>query len=146
LKALENFSWTEEADAAFTQLKAFLTSPPVLTAPQLNEDLLLYIAATNRVVSTVLVVDRDEPGHVYKVQRPVYLIREVLNESKTRYPHIQKLIYAILITWRKLKHYFDSHRVLVATSLPLGDILRNMDANGRIVKWAMELCPFSLEF
>jgi len=86
LKASENFSWTEEADATFVQLNTFLTSPPFLTAPQPNEDLLLYIAATDRVVSTVLVVERDEPGHVYKVQRPVYFISEVLNESRTRYP------------------------------------------------------------
>jgi len=86
LKASEKFSWTEEVDATFTQLKTFLTSPPVLTAPQPNEDLLLYIAATDRVVSTAMVVERDEPGHVYKVQRPVYFISEVLNESKTRYP------------------------------------------------------------
>ena len=85
LKALEKFSSTEEADAAFMQLKTFLTSPPVLTAPQPNEDLLLYIAATDRVVSTVLVVERDEPSHVYKVQRPAYFLCEVLNESKTRY-------------------------------------------------------------
>jgi len=58
LKASEKFSWIEEADAAFAQLKTFLTSPPVLTAPQPNEDLLLYIGATDRVVSTVLVVER----------------------------------------------------------------------------------------
>ena len=103
LKASEKFSWTEEANAAFTQLKTFLTSPPVLTAPQPDEDLLLYIAATDRVVSTAIVVERDEPGHAYKVQRPVYFISEVLNESKARYPQIQKLIYAILITSRKLK-------------------------------------------
>jgi hypothetical protein len=33
LKASEKFVWSEEADTAFTQLKEFLTSPPVLTAP-----------------------------------------------------------------------------------------------------------------
>jgi len=92
LKASVKFTWTEEADAAFTQLKAFQTSPLVLTAPQPNEVLLLYIAATNQDVSTVLIVEQEELGHVYKVQRPVYFINEVLNKSKTRYPQIQKLI------------------------------------------------------
>ena len=32
------------------------------------------------------------------------------------------------------------------TEYPLRDIISNKDANGRIVKWVMELCPFSLEF
>jgi hypothetical protein len=83
---------------------------------------------------------------MYKVQRPVYFINEVLNESKARYPQVQKLIYAILITSRKLKHHFAGYRVVVKTNFPLGDIIRNKDANGRIVKWAMELCPYSIEF
>jgi hypothetical protein len=67
LKASEKFVWSEEADAAFTQLKEFLTSPPVLTTPQKDDVLLLYIAAIDRVVSRVIVVEREEPGHVYKV-------------------------------------------------------------------------------
>jgi hypothetical protein len=146
LKASEKFVWSELADAAFTQLKEFLTSPLVLIAPQKDDVLFLYVAATDCVVSTVIVVEREEPGHIYKVQRHVYFIREVLNESKSRYPQIQKLIYAILITARKLKHYFDEYRVVVKTIFPLGDIIRNEDANGHIVKWVMELCPYSLEF
>ena len=68
LKASEKFEWSEEADAVFTQLKQFLTSPLVLTAPREDETLLHYIAETNRVVSTAMVVEHDEPGHVYKVQ------------------------------------------------------------------------------
>jgi hypothetical protein len=36
--------------------------------------------------------------------------------------------------------------VVIKTEFPLGTIIRNKDANGRIAKWAMELCPFDLEF
>jgi hypothetical protein len=70
--------------------------------------MMLYIAATNMVVSAVIVVEREEKGHVYKVQRPIYYISEVLLDSKIRYPHVQKLLYALLITSRKLRYYFDS--------------------------------------
>ena len=73
LKAKEKFEWSDEADAAFTQLKQYLSSSPVLTAPNPKEPLLLYIAATDRVVSTVLVVKREEPGHAYPVQTPCLL-------------------------------------------------------------------------
>ena len=64
----------------------FLTKQPIMTAPQLDETILIYIATTSRVISTAIVVEHDEAGHPYKVQRPVYFISEVLNEPKTRYP------------------------------------------------------------
>jgi hypothetical protein len=50
-----------------------------------------------------MVVEWAEEGHVYKVQRPIYYISEVLSESKVKYPHVQKLLYALLITSRKLR-------------------------------------------
>ena len=75
-----------------------------MTAPRLDETLLIYIAATSRVVSTAIVVECEEAGHAYKVQRPIYFISEVLNEPKTHYPQVQKLLYAVLITSRKLRH------------------------------------------
>jgi hypothetical protein len=92
------------------------------------------------------VVEHEEPSHAYGVQLPIYFISEVLNESKTRYTQIQKLIYAILITTRKLKHYFDGFHMVIKIEFPLGTIIRNKDANRHIIKWAMELCPFDLEF
>ena len=72
LKASERFSWLEEADTAFEQLELFLTKPPIMTAPRPNETLLIYIAATSRVVSASIVVEREEAGHAYKMQHPVY--------------------------------------------------------------------------
>jgi hypothetical protein len=56
------------------------------------------------------------------------------------------LPYAVLITSHKLHHYFDTYPIEVVTKFPLGDILRNKDANGRIIKWVLELSPYSLEF
>ena len=67
-------------EEAFKRLKAYLTSSPVLTPPKKYEDMMLYIAATSTVISTTIVVEREEEGHVYKVQRPVYYISEVLTE------------------------------------------------------------------
>ena len=52
--------------------------------PQKDETLLIYIASTNRVVSTAIIVEREEVGHAYKVQCLVYFISKVLNETKTR--------------------------------------------------------------
>ena len=57
-------------------------------APRPDETLLIYIAATSRVVGIAIVVEREEAGHAYKVKRPVYFISEVLNEPKTRYPQV----------------------------------------------------------
>jgi len=118
LRKSDKFEQNEEAAAAFQQLKDFLTSLPVLTALEDGETLLLYIAATTHMVSTALVVERDEPGHVYKVQRPIYFISEVLGEFKLRYPQVQKLLYVILIMSRKLRHCFQAHNAKVVSSFP----------------------------
>jgi hypothetical protein len=131
LKHQEKFVWTPEADQALTQLKDFLSKPPVLTAPRKGEQLLLYLAATTQVVSTAIIVERQEDDHAYPVQRPVYFVSGVLSESKARYQPVQKLLYAVLITSRKLRHYFQEYSISVVTDYPLGDILRNQDATGR---------------
>jgi hypothetical protein len=102
LKHQEKFVWTPEVDQALSQLKDFLSKPPVLTAPRKGEQLLLYLAATTHVVSTAIIIERQDDGHAYPVQRPVYFISEVLSESKARYQPVQKLLYAVLITSRKL--------------------------------------------
>jgi ribonuclease HI len=98
------------------------------------------------VVSAAIVVERREEGHTLLVQRPVYFISEVLSETKIRYPQIQKLLYAVILTRRKLRHYFESHPVTMVSSFPLGEIIQCREAPGRIAKWAVELMGETISF
>jgi hypothetical protein len=145
LKKADKFVWDDEAQKAFEALKESLTTPPVMTPPIPKETLLLYISATTNMVSTVLVTEQEE-GKAYPIQRPMYYVSEVLADAKTRYTQPQKLLYVLLITSRKLRHYFQAHKIVVPSSFPLGEIIRNRDANGRIIKWSVELGEFEIEF
>jgi hypothetical protein len=123
MKKSDHFTWTPEAQEALDSLKNMLKSPPILTAPTSEEPMLLYISATTQVVSAVLVVEREEPGRLQKVQQPVYFVSEVLSDSKTRYSQMQKLVYAILMTKCKLQHHFDAQPITVVSKYPLGEVI-----------------------
>jgi ribonuclease HI len=90
---------------------------------------------------------RDEKRGMHcPVQRPVYFISEVLSETKIRYPQIQKLLYTLILTRRKLRHYFESHPVTMVSSFPLGEIIQCREASGRIAKWAVEIMGETISF
>jgi hypothetical protein len=89
-----------------------------------NWDDLVKAFAGNFQGTYTIAVERREEGHALLVQRPVYFISEVLSETKICYPQIQKLLYAVILTRQKLRHYFESHPVTVVSSFPLAEIIQ----------------------
>ncbi|XP_071681660.1 uncharacterized protein [Lolium perenne] len=146
MKKSEKFEWTDEAHESFNNLKKILSTSPVLVTPHEKETLLMYIAATVQVFSSVLVVERAEAGKVHGVQWPVYYLSEVLTPAKQRYPHHQKLAYAVWRTTRKLRHYFTEHPIIVVSEAPLKNILTNPEATGRVSQWAIEIAPHDITY
>ena len=81
-------------------LKRYLSNAPFLTTPKPGETLLLYLTASPQVVSAVLMAEQD------KDHQPIYYISKILHGPKERYTKVKKLLYALFMASRKLRHYF----------------------------------------
>jgi hypothetical protein len=85
--------------------------------------LLLYVSASNSAVSNVLVQEKEEGGKLKQI--PVYFASEALSGSKIFYPELKKISYAVIMAARKLRHYFEGHRIRVITNQPLNNLFAN---------------------
>ncbi|KAI5354381.1 hypothetical protein L3X38_007276 [Prunus dulcis] len=140
-KALKNGQkdkWDEECEVAFQSLKTYLTSPPLLSILVPGEDLFVYLAVSNSAISSALI--REELG----AQHPIFYTSKALLDAETRYPKLEKLILALVVSARKLRPYYQAHRVVVMTDFPLRSILYSPDASQRLIKWAIELSQYDL--
>ena len=73
------------------------------------------------------------------MQHPIYFVSSLLQGARSRYSGVQKLLFGLLMSSRKLHHYLQAHEITIFTPHPLQRILHNPDATGRIVEWALEL-------
>jgi hypothetical protein len=137
LKSTEVFQWGPPQQKAFEELKQYLIDLTTLTSPSLGAPLLLYVATLHSAVSAALVQEKLD-GQIKK-QAPVYFVSEVLCLSKKICIELEKVLYAVLMVSRKLRHYFQAYHIIVPSSQPLKDIMRNREATGRIGKWLRNL-------
>ncbi|KAG7556517.1 Integrase catalytic core [Arabidopsis suecica] len=140
LKGNKGFLWDEKCEEAFGQLKAYLTTPPVLSKPEVDEKLYLYVSVSKHAVSGVLV--REDRGE----QKPIYYISKSMTDPETRYTMMEKLALAVVTSARKLRPYFQSHPIEVLTNQPLRTILHSPNQSGRLAKWAVELSEYDIEY
>ena len=125
---------------AFQELKQYLSHPPIMSSPVVDEVLFSYIAVALYAISLVLI--RVDSG----IQRPVYYVIKSLNEAEVRYLLLEKVILAVVHATRKLPHYFQAHTVVMLTQLPLKSVLRSADYTRRIAKWGTILGAFDIKY
>jgi hypothetical protein len=76
----------------------------------------------------------------------VYFSSEALSGSKLFYSELEKIAYAVIMAARKLRHYFEGHRIRVITNQSLNDLFANKEASTRIIKWGAELSEYIIDF
>jgi hypothetical protein len=115
-----------------------------LCPPEPKSPLLLYVSASSSAVSAVLVQEKEEDRKLKQI--PVYFASEALSGSKIFYSELEKIAYAVIMAARKLRHYFEGHRIRVITNQPLNNLFANREASTRIIKWGTELFEYVVDF
>ncbi|CAL2237942.1 unnamed protein product [Prunus armeniaca] len=125
-KALEgskrSITWTAECNKAF------------------NELLMIYLSISATAVSSVLIQTKNGAEH------PVHYVSKALQDAEVRYPDIEKLAFALVVSARRLRPYFQAHTIHVLTNQPLRQVLLKPETSGRLVKWAIELGEFDIHY
>jgi len=131
--------WDDRCEEAFQEVKAMISSPPIMSRPVGELPLQLYLSVSDDTISATLVHESLE-------QRPVYFISRVLQSAETRYQLVEKIALALLTVARRLRQYFQSHQVIVRTNHAIAKILRKPDLAGRMIAWSVELSEFGLKY
>jgi len=111
-----------------------------LSRPTEGEILYLYLVVSPSAVSSALV--REDAG----IHKHVYFTSKMLHRVKERYSQIEKLVFALVVSARRLRPYFQAHAIWVLTEYPMRKVLQKPNLSGRLVNWAMELRQLDIEF
>jgi ribonuclease HI len=134
------FEWTAECEEALQHLKKALSEPPVLSRPEVDETLYVYLAVSTEAVSAALIRETTEG------QKPVYFTSKALQGPEVRYQQIEKVALALVIAARRLRQYFLAHTIVVRTDQPIKALLARPDMVGRMLKWSVELSEFDIRY
>ncbi|XP_059670871.1 uncharacterized protein LOC132316408 [Cornus florida] len=115
-------------------------SPPILSAPEPGEKLFLYLGVSSIATSTVLIRCKK------RAQYPVFYVSKTMTDAEWRYSKAERVILSLVNAKKKLRHYFESHPIVVMTVFPIRVILHKPDLSGRMTKWAIELSSFDITY
>ena len=111
LKGVSAIGWTDECGWAFDEVKRYLTQPPILSSPQSNEQLYMYLAMSHYAGSAVLF------RHVRdKERRLVYYVSKAMVDVETQYSKLEQTSLALKNAAQKFHPYFQAHQVTILTN------------------------------
>lgn len=125
------FEWMPECEQALVHLKRALSQSPVLSWPEKDKVLYLYLVVTSEAISAMLIRETPEG------QRLIYFTSKALQGPKSRYQQIKKVDLALVTAARRLRHYFMAYTIMVRMDQPIKQLLGRRDMADRMLKWSL---------
>nr|KYP55608.1 Retrovirus-related Pol polyprotein from transposon opus [Cajanus cajan] len=107
LKKTKRFKWTQECEESFQQFKEWLSMPPILSKLAGHLDMIVYLAVSSNSISVVMV--QENQGD----QQPIYFISWTLQDVERHYQLLEKVALGLIYAVRRLRQYFQSHKIVV---------------------------------
>ncbi|CAL9024301.1 unnamed protein product [Prunus brigantina] len=117
-----------------------MSRAPLLSTPLPGEDLIIYLSVSASTLSSVLI------RRLNGIELPIFYMSHALLDAEQRYPQLEQLAYALVLSARRLRPYFQAHSIDVLTNQPLRQVLQKPETSGRLVKWAIELGEFDIRY
>ncbi|RVW74408.1 Retrovirus-related Pol polyprotein from transposon 17.6 [Vitis vinifera] len=134
------FIWDERCQNSFDQLKKFLTTTPIVRAPNWQLPFELMCDASDFAIGAVL--GQREDGKPYVI----YYASKTLNEAQRNYTTTEKELLAVVFALDKFRAYLVGSFIIVFTDhSALKYLLTKQDAKARLIRWILLLQEFDLQ-
>ena len=117
-----------------------MSNPSLLSPSKEGENLYLYLAVSATAVNATLIQEKD------RTQLLIYYISQAFQGEEAKYPHIEKIAFALIVASYKLRPYFQANLILVMTDQPIRKSMNKPEAIERMIQQAIELSQFNIEY
>ncbi|XXG68190.1 hypothetical protein AAC387_Pa06g1334 [Persea americana] len=138
-----DFVWDAECEAAFQDIKSYLTKPPVLAVPTAGKPFILYTRALDYSLGALLVQENDGGK-----EAALYYLSRMLVGAEHRYSPVEKECLAVMFAVQKLRHYLLSNTTYLISRINLLKVLVTKEGslNARLAKWSILLSQFDIRY
>ncbi|RVW22887.1 Transposon Ty3-I Gag-Pol polyprotein [Vitis vinifera] len=134
------FEWDDKCQRSFELLKQFLTSAPIVRAP--NWELPFEVMCDSSDYAIGAVLGQREDGKPYVI----YYASKSLNDAPRNYTTTEKELLAVVYALDKFRAYLIRSSIVVFTDhSALKYLLTKQDAKARLIRWILLLQEFNLQ-
>lgn len=141
-KEKKKFTWSDEAEQAFNELKAVLTSAPVLGNPDFSKPFTIESDASDNAVGAALVQEQDGETRV------IGYFSKKLSSTQKKYSAVEKECLGVLLAIDNFRHYVEGTRFRVVTDARSLLWLFKIGAesgNSKLLRWALRIQSYDIQ-